>query len=317
MGVRWGLCCQFADGQVRFRQATHRYVASLEPSRRTQYLRDIARSNAIALAHAISRCRELDIGAFRISSQILPLATHPVSGYRLDALDEDGVIRQSFAAAGHVARSLGIRLSLHPDQFVVLNSTRDDVVTSSVRELDVQGYVAALVGADTITVHVGGMTDGKTAALDRLERNLDRLPDAARERLALENDDRLFAVRDLHPVCTRTSTPLVYDVHHHRCNPDGLDIESATSLAEETWRGREPWMHIASARDGRDAPNPRPHSNYIDAADFPPAWIARNITVDVEAKAKEAAIASLRDALGQPRVVAHKAPRSARKRLAH
>ena len=297
MGIRWGLCCQFADAGVHFRQATHRYVSTLSPAGRTAYLRDIARANAIALAHAVARCNELEIGAFRMSSQILPLITHPVSGYSLAQLDDDGVITRSFALAGALARAHDVRLSFHPDQFVVLNSVRDEVVSSSIRELDAQATLGAIVGADTITLHVGGMTDGKQASLDRLERNLDRLSSAARERLALENDDRLFTVRDLHPLCMRTNVPLVYDVHHHRCNADGLDVETATGLAVETWRGREPWMHIATARDGVDAPNPRPHADYIDPDDFPREWLMRDITIDVEAKAKDAAIIALRDAL--------------------
>jgi UV DNA damage repair endonuclease len=59
-----------------------------------------------------------------------------------------------------------------------------------------------------------------------------RIRQATRRYVAtLENDDRLFAVRDLLPLCTRTGVPLVYDVHHHRCNPDGLDVEAATDLA--------------------------------------------------------------------------------------
>lgn len=299
MGIRWGLCCQFADAGVRFRQATHRYVSTLDGARRAAYLRDIARANAIALGHAIARCDDLDIRAFRMTSQMLPLATHPTSGYTLASLDEDGVITASFAAAGAAARARNIRLSFHPDQFVVLNSTRDDVVASSVRELDAQADLAQVVGADTITLHVGGMTDGKAAALARLERNLDRLSSEARTRLALENDDRLFAVRDLHPLCVRTGIPLVYDVHHHRCNPDGLDVEAATHLAAETWRGREPWMHIASSRDGAAAANPRPHADFIDPHDFPDEWLTRDITIDVEAKAKDRAILELRDSLAE------------------
>ena len=297
MGIRWGLCCQFADSSPRFRQATHRYVATLSPDDRLAYLRDIARANAIALAHAVVRCAELQIGAFRITSQILPLNTHPVSGYTLAALDEDGVITQSFETAGQLARTLGVRLSFHPDQFVVINSVRDDVVASSVCELDAQATIGRIVGVDTITLHVGGMTDGKDAALARLERNLDRLSDAARERLALENDDRLFTVRDLQPLCTRTAVPLVYDVHHHRCNPDGLHVTEATDIAVATWNGREPWMHIASARDGATAPNPRPHADYVHPGDFPAEWLGRSITVDVEAKAKDAAVVALRTAL--------------------
>ncbi|HUQ80171.1 MAG TPA: UV DNA damage repair endonuclease UvsE [Gemmatimonadaceae bacterium] len=316
MAIRWGLCCQFADAGVHFRQATHRYVSTLTPPNGTAYLRDIARANAIALAHAILRCHEMGIGAFRMSSQILPLATHPVSGYSLDTLDDDGVIIRSFAAAGELARAHDVRLSFHPDQFVVLNSVREEVVASSVRELELQASLAEIVGADTITLHVGGMTDGKDASLGRLERNLDRLPPAARTRLALENDDRLFTVRDLHPLCMRTNVPLVYDVHHHRCNPDGFDIETATVLTTETWRGREPWMHIATARDGKTAPNPRPHADYIDPNDFPDEWLSRDITVDVEAKAKDAAILRLRDALSQQGVDAAPSRRERRRPLA-
>lgn len=297
MGIRWGLCCQFADNGVRFRQATHRYVATLTPVARLAYLRSIARANAIALAHAVIRCGELGIGAFRISSQILPLATHPTSGYTLESLDADGVISRSFASAGELARVHDVRLSFHPDQFVVLNSIREEVVASSIRELDSQARLGELVGADTITLHVGGMVDGKRAALGRLERNMERLSPAARSRLALENDDRSFTVKDLYDLCMRSRVPLVYDVHHHRCNPDGLDVEAATELSIDTWRGRKPWMHLASARDGANAPNPRPHADYIDPGDFPRAWRDRAITIDVEAKAKDAAIAALRAAL--------------------
>jgi len=297
VGIRWGLCCQFADNGVRFRQATHRYVTTLPPAIRAAYLQSIVRANAIALAHAVSRCSELGIGAFRMSSQILPLATHPVSGYTLESLDADGVIRRSFASAGELARLHNVRLSFHPDQFVVLNSIREEVVAASILELDTQARLGELVGADTITLHVGGMTDGKPAALERLERNIDRLSPAARSRLALENDDRLFTVKDLYELCLRSRVPLVYDVHHHRCNPDGLDVQTATNLSIETWRGREPWMHLATARDGATAANPRPHADYIDPADFPGEWVNRTITVDVEAKAKDAAIVALRDAL--------------------
>jgi UV DNA damage endonuclease len=207
------------------------------------------------------------------------------------------VITRSFEVAGQLARALDVRLSFHPDQFVVINSLRNDVVASSVRELDAQAALGRIVGLDTITLHAGGMTDGKPAALARLERNLDRLSDAARERIALENDDRLFTVRDLEPLCIRTGVPLVYDVHHHRCNPDGLGVTEATDIAVATWNGREPWMHIASARDGVNALNPRPHADYVHPEDFPAEWLGRAITVDVEAKAKDPAVVALRTAL--------------------
>ena len=74
-------------------------------------------------------------------------------------------------------------------------------------------------------------------------------------------------------------------------------MEEATEGASATWRGREPWMHISSPRDGWRASNPRPHADYIDPEDFPAAWLGRRITVDVEAKAKERAVLALMEAL--------------------
>ena len=303
--IRWGLCCQFLDAPIRFRQATHRYVSTLAADARLDYLSSIARANALALAHAVERCHELGIGAFRINSQIIPLATHPVSGYTLDRLRQGDVIARSFEAVGRLARARDVRLSFHPDQFVVLNSERESVVAASVDELEFQAGIAELIGADTLTLHGGGATGGTTAALERFERGLDRLSARARGRLAIENDDRLFTVADLLPLCERTGLPLVYDVHHHRCHPDALDVDEASGRAAATWRAatggaREPWMHISSPRDGWDAPNPRPHAGYVDPADFPERWRAMRITVDVEAKEKERAVLALRDAIDGP-----------------
>jgi UV DNA damage endonuclease len=295
--IRWGLCCQFLDEPIRFRQATHRYVATLSADDRLAYLSSIARANALALAHAIERCHELGIGAFRISSQIIPLATHPVSGYTLDRLAQGDIIAASFSAVGRLARERDVRLSFHPDQFVVLNSERERVVAASIEELEFQAVIAELIGADTLTLHAGGATGGTAAALDRFERGLDQLSPRARDRLAVENDDRLFTVADLLPLCERTALPLVYDVHHHRCHPDGLPVDEASERSAATWGTREPWMHISSPRDGWDARNPRPHAGYVDPADFPERWRSMRITLDVEAKEKERAVLALRDAI--------------------
>ena len=294
---RLGLCCQFLDAPIRFRSATNRYVMTLAPDARAEYLSAIARANGIALAHAAERCHELGIGAFRITSQILPLATHPTSGYLLETLVSSDAIVRSYRAAGAVARERDVRLSFHPDQFVVLNSEREAVVESSLQELELQGALAELVGADTICLHGGGAAGGKPAALDRLERALDRLGHAARSRLALENDDRTWAPADLLPLCERAGVPFIYDVHHHRCLPDGLEVAEVTERAALTWGGREPWAHVSSPRDGWGARDPRPHAGYVDPSDFPREWLGRRLTVDVEAKEKERAVLALQDAL--------------------
>jgi UV DNA damage endonuclease len=293
--IRWGLCCQFLDSPIRFRAATHRYVSTLEPAARREYLASIARDNAGALRAAVARCTELGIGAFRITSQILPLTTHPDSGYRLGDLDDDGSIARAFAEAGDAARAAGVRLSFHPDQFVVLNSEQERVVASSVNEMEAQATMAALVGADVLTLHAGGAAGGIAAALDRLERGIERLSSAARARLALENDDRSFSPEALLPLCERLDVPLVYDVHHHRCNPDTLDVDEATRRAAATWGAREPYFHISSPRAGWEGGDLRPHADYVNPEDVPELWLGMSLTVDVEAKAKERAVVALRE----------------------
>src|SRR3954454_18438931 len=166
--LRWGLCCQFLDSPITFRTATHRYVASLESSVARRYLGEIAAHNADALAAAIERCHELGIGAFRVNSQVLPLATHPITGYHLERLDPSGAIAGAFEWAGALARAYDVRLSLHPDQFVVLNSEREPVVRSAVQELEHQAMIAEMIGADVIVLHAGGAAGGMPAAIDRL-----------------------------------------------------------------------------------------------------------------------------------------------------
>jgi UV DNA damage endonuclease len=294
---RWGLCCQFLDSPIRFRQATHRYCATLTAPERDAYLSDIVLSNSRALQEAIIRCSELGIGAFRITSQFMPLATHPASGYSFEDLDEWDEIQASLAQARSLSQKHDIRLSFHPDQFVVLNSETDRVVKSSVQEMEHQAAVAGLVGAQALTLHAGGSAGGKEASLERLERGVDALAESARRLLALENDDRSFSPADLLPFCERAGIPFIYDVHHHRCKPDGLSVAEVTARAAATWKTREPWMHISSPKNGWTSSNPRLHADFIDPGDVPHEWRGMAMTIDVEAKEKERAVIAIAEAM--------------------
>ena len=152
--------------------------------------------------------------------------------------------------------------------------------------------MAEWVAADVINIHGGGAYGDKVRALKRLADRIGGLPEAIRSRLTLENDDRVYPPADLLPVCREAGIPLVYDVHHHRCLPDGLSEAAATEMALATWN-REPLFHVSSPLLPWGQGSPRNHHDYIDIADIPESWRRMEITIDVEAKAKELAVLRL------------------------
>lgn len=295
-GPRLGLCCIFRAEPVRFRAVTATTLLRLSEAERLDRASQVCLHNAASLLESLHVCRRLGIGAFRILSPLFPRMTHPEAGYSLDDLPAADAIRELCGRVRELARAEGLRLSFHPDQFVVLSSPDPGVLAGSCRELEYMGFVAELVGAEVINVHGGGAYGDPGAALVRLRRAVASLSDRVRRRLTLENDERCYGVGDLLPVCRDLGLPLVYDVHHHRCRPDGLSEARATELAAETWGDREPWVHVSSPRPG--ASRCGPHADYVEPGDVPRCWLRRRMTVDVEAKAKELAVVRLMGELG-------------------
>jgi UV DNA damage endonuclease len=296
--MRLGLCCMFRDQPIRFVTTT---VAAISKMKRGDSLAKLSRlclENADALMAALHFCAASGIGCFRINSRILPIKTHRSCGYEVDDLPEGDEIIRRFKECGRYARQHKLRTCFHPDQFVVLNSPRPDVIENSVQELEYQAEVAEWIGADVINIHGGGAYGDKQKALADFALNLDQLSSKVRSRLTVENDDRTYTPVDLLPICNATGIPLVYDVHHHRCNPDDLSIEQATKMALDTWN-REPMFHISSPIDGWKGPKPERHHDLIDVEDLPACWQRKKITVEIEAKAKEVAVLKLKTELEQ------------------
>ncbi|MFO7748578.1 MAG: UV DNA damage repair endonuclease UvsE [Desulfobacteraceae bacterium] len=290
--IRFGLCCIFKEHPIKFRKTTAKHLSTFPIEIQKKRLSDLCLTNAQNLLKALEFCHHNNIGAFRINSQILPLKTHPNVGYDIVNLPGSDHIIKAFKACGDYSLHNDIRTSFHPDQFVVLSSPNPDVVKRSVAELDYQAQVAQWVNADVINIHAGGVYGDKAAALKRLGKTIESLAGPVKKRLTLENDDRSYTPEDLFPICRDMNIPLVYDVHHHRCLKDRFSIEQATEHCVQTW-DREPLFHISSPKDGWDALNIKKHHDYIDKGDLPEAWLSMDITIEVEAKAKELAIRKL------------------------
>jgi UV DNA damage endonuclease len=295
-GLRLGLCCKFFAQPIKFSTTTATALARLPRREQLARLAALGTANAASLLAALKFCAANGIRSFRIISPILPAKTHPTVGYRVEELPGAAELVAQFRRCGDFARAQEIRTGFHPDQFVVLNSPDANIVDRSIADIESQAEIAEWTNADTVNIHGGGGYGDKPAALERFRCNLDRLSPRARTRLTVENDDKTFTPADLLPLCRATGVPLVYDVHHHRCCPDSLSVGEATAAARGTWN-REPLFHISSPLGGWTGPKPERHHDYIDPKDFPAAWRGWDLTVEVEAKAKELAVTRLQQAL--------------------
>jgi UV DNA damage endonuclease len=290
--IRLGLCCHFINQPIKFRTTTATHALKLSVQERLLKLSRLCLANAQALQQAAEFCVGHHIGCFRVNSQILPLKTHPQAGYDIRELADCEMIEQTFKSCGIYAKKHDLRFSFHPDQFVLLSSPRPEVTLSSLQELDYQAQISEWIGADVISIHGGGAYGDKTSALKRFLKVFRTLSRDVRNRLTLENDDRVYTPKELLPLCREAGIPFVYDVHHHRCLPDGLSVEAATEQALKTWN-REPLFHISSPREGWKSRTPHYHHDYISLRDWPVVWQSLDLTVEVEAKAKELAIVKL------------------------
>jgi UV DNA damage endonuclease len=242
---------------------------------------------------------------WRLSSDLAPYATHPD---RPRFHDAPARYPAELAAFGERLRAARVRVTLHPSQYIVLSSPDPDVVARSVADLEVQ---AALldgmgVGSDgVIVLHLGGRYGDPDAALERLARSVDALPDAVRRRLVLENDDRVWDAAEALEACERMGLPMVFDLHHHRClDRSGRPAGELLAHALATWPAGVPAeLHLSSGRTG---PTDRAHADGILDADWealvallPPGADA---DVMVEAKAKDHAVLDLAERIRRGRL---------------
>lgn len=289
---RFGLCCTFLKEDISFKTRTAKYLSKFEKKKRFAMLAETLMHNLKSLGKAMSYCLSHGIGSFRITSRFFPLKTHPVLGYSLRDLPDHGHILSQLANLAVRKRECGLRFSLHPDQFTLLSSPDEQITSRSIEELFYHLELAEYLDIDVINIHGGGGYGNKREALERVEKNIKKLPSALKTKLTLENDDKIYSPSDLLPLCERVGIPFVYDVHHHRCKPDGQSVEKTTEHALSTWN-REPLFHLSSPKNGWNSGDCKPHHDFINPDDFPSLWKNLPITIEIEAKAKEVAIRKL------------------------
>lgn len=233
----------------------------------------------------------------RITSDLVPFASHPVCAF---PWQEEFARR--FSLLGALIRRHGMRISMHPDQFTLINSPDPEIFRRSAAELSYHARVLDLLGLDRtarIQIHAGGVYGDKPASLDRFCARFARLPAAVRRRLVVENDDRLYSVGDCLAIHERTGVPVLFDSFHHRLNGAGESAAAALALAAATWKTADgpPMVDYSSQKKGARAGS---HAESIDLghfARFIAACAAIDFDIMLEIKDKEQSALRAREQL--------------------
>ena len=302
MALRLGYAC--VNTQLPSSARTVR-LANATPER----LRELAAANLDALEVILRWNEEHGIQVFRLTSNLIPLASHPVNTLAWsDELDE------RFAALGALVARSGARLSTHPGQYTVLSSHSAPVVAAAIAELDYHDRLLSALRLDRshkVVLHVGSGAADPAAAARRFSTAFDRLSAGARARLVLENDERWPLDRVLE-LATPLGLPVVFDAFHHELAPsfEELDVRDAVLAAAETWRpedGRQE-VHFSTQQPGK---RPGAHAQTLDLEAFDAfAAAVGDLPLDcvLEVKDKEQSALRARERLSRSR----RRPRSAR-----
>jgi UV DNA damage endonuclease len=261
-------------------------------------LRELIDANLAALDHVISFLERERIGLYRLSSGIIPFASHSVNrvAWRSRYASE-------LARLGKRIRQLGVRVSMHPGQYTVLNSPRPQIVDASIAELVYHAQLldALDVGVDCkIVLHIGGLYGAsEPVAMDRFCRVAETLPTEVRRRLVIENDDRLFDGDEALTVARRLGLPIVFDWLHHQANPTARPVSDVIRDIWTTWREEDGVPKIHLSTQAADGPSGA-HADYVDPQDLldflqqaPPS----PFDCMLEAKKKDMALLRLRKEL--------------------
>jgi UV DNA damage endonuclease len=283
-----GLVCITHGPEVRFRTITRKRFLSLSHNAREDALLSIYRDNVASLYRAIEFCHQHGIQLYRCTSAGFPMLDDPVGRRVLKRLRHD---MKPFSAS---ASRLGVRVLMHPDQYVVLNSDSPQVIRQSIGIMKCHALVFDLLSLPRSTWSCMILHGGKSGAGARLVQTIRQLPAAIRTRLVLENDERAFGAAEILDICRETGVPMVFDAHHHVIH-DRLDSFGHPSIARFTADARETWpdpqWQIVHLSNGRESARDPKHSDLITTV---PSAYAHASWIEVEAKHKEAAIADLR-----------------------
>ena len=294
--MKYGLCCislnlQEQDEPVKFQTMTFKRFSSLPRQEALSILGDRILNNMETTNKIIQYCSEHNY-VYRISSDLFPLITYDEANIDLEDLPNHDDIQDSFDEIANTIATTNVRISCHPSEFNVLASLNAQAVEKTITELNFYSSFMDRIGCppdyrSPMNIHIHNKSGTNLEVLNRFMTNFDRLDDNCKNRIVVENDDKLncwSVIELIHQFHDITAIPITFDYLHHTCHPNGIDEERAINACYRSWDGYKPLFHYSESRPGN---NPRAHADYANKT-FNTYGL--DFDIDFELKMKDKAI---------------------------
>jgi UV DNA damage endonuclease len=219
--INWTLSCK-ADRTFRLKSYS------------TEKLLKIVENNLNCLLKILEFNKKNNLLFFRITSKLIPFASHPINTF-----DWQNYFNNKFKKIGKFINANQIRISMHPDQFILINPLDEEIFRKSVEELKYHADVLELMQLDysaKIQLHLGGVYGDKEKSMGRFIKRYQSLEERIKKRLVIENDDKSYNLSDCLRVSSKINIPVLFDYFHHEINNMGETLEECFQQVTITWK---------------------------------------------------------------------------------
>jgi len=177
--------------------------------------------------------------------------------------------KQQFKRIGKYIKKNKIRISMHPDQFTLINSIDLKIFKRSIEELAYHCKVLDALGLDLtakVQIHIGGVYGDKEKSMHRFIERYEKLPAFIKKRLVIENDHVSYSLKDCLEISKQIGIPVVFDVYHHECLNNKEPVKNAMQKAKKTWKKKDGKLMVdySTGRKGKKGS----HADHIDITGF-------------------------------------------------
>ncbi|MDD4036393.1 MAG: UV DNA damage repair endonuclease UvsE, partial [Bacilli bacterium] len=270
------------------------HYKTLGTKRGLEKLHKIILSNLNDLEVILNYNIKNNIHFYRLTSKLIPLATHESVVFNYKKL-----YKGPLEEIGKIINDNKMRVDSHPDQFCVINSAKEEVIESSLKILKYHKTIFDLMKINNpkIILHIGSGAGGKREGLKRFINVFEKLNKPLKNMIIIENDDKIYNIRNTLSLCNKLKVPMALDYHHHLCNNNGEKIEDFIEAIFNTWNNENliPKVHFSSPKSKKEK---RSHNDYIDVTEFIKfieriKFINRDFDIMLEAKMKDIALFNL------------------------